>query len=180
MRKLHRIAERRQALDGIHLVEIPRIADELRRAFDGDPWHGLPALKLIAGISGQKAAGKPLAGANSIWEIVLHMTAWIRETQRRLGGAEPGAPEGGEWPSVVENTEAAWERAKARMVAAHTSLLDTLDAFSEAHLDKIVGGSSRVREAGTGVTFYVMLHGLVQHTVYHSAQIATLRRALAV
>jgi hypothetical protein len=36
----------------------------------------------------------------------------------------------------------------------------------------------RDRAAGTGMSKYVTLHGLVHHTVYHAGQIAILRRAL--
>ena len=32
--------------------------------------------------------------------------------------------------------------------------------------------------AGTGLSKYLTLHGLVHHTVYHAGQIAQLRRAL--
>ena len=33
------------------------------------------------------------------------------------------------------------------------------------------------REQGTGVTYYELLHGVVQHDVYHSGQIALLKKA---
>jgi hypothetical protein len=35
------------------------------------------------------------------------------------------------------------------------------------------------RETGGGVSVYVTLHGIIQHNVYHAAQIALLKRGLA-
>jgi len=35
----------------------------------------------------------------------------------------------------------------------------------------------RDRESGAGVDHYVLLHGIVQHDVYHAGQIALLKKA---
>jgi hypothetical protein len=43
------------------MTEIARIQDQLRRAFDGDAWHG-PSLKaILTGVTAEKAATKPNA-----------------------------------------------------------------------------------------------------------------------
>jgi hypothetical protein len=39
------------------MTETSRIADQLERAFDGDPWHGQPLTKILAGISAADADG---------------------------------------------------------------------------------------------------------------------------
>ena len=36
----------------------------------------------------------------------------------------------------------------------------------------------RNRELGTGVTYYELLHGIVQHDAYHAGQIAILKKML--
>jgi uncharacterized damage-inducible protein DinB len=36
----------------------------------------------------------------------------------------------------------------------------------------------RNRELGTGVSYYELLHGIVQHDAYHSGQIAIVRKVL--
>src|SRR5271169_5472946 len=58
------------------LSEPARIADQLRRAFDGDAWHGPALLELLADVDAAAAAATPLADAHSIWELVLHVAAW--------------------------------------------------------------------------------------------------------
>ncbi len=160
------------------MTECSRIADLLRRALDGDPWYGRPLLDLIACLTPEEAARPPLPGARSIWEVLLHVTVWIRETNARLEGVAPGEPAAGDWPALTGTTAADWERTRAALVSAHESLYKAVMALPDERLNEMVGGPARAPELGTGVSYYVMLHGLVQHIVYHSAQIATLRRAL--
>jgi uncharacterized damage-inducible protein DinB len=38
----------------------------------------------------------------------------------------------------------------------------------------------RNRELGTGVSYYELLHGIVQHDAYHAGQIAILRRVMGI
>lgn len=160
------------------MTEPHRICDELRRAFDGDPWHGSPTSRIVEGISAREAAERPVSGAASIWEIVLHMTAWIREVHRRLLGGQPAEPDGGDWPHLSSTTEAAWQDCLSSLTSAHDTLLTDLEELPEEKLWRTVGSSDRSRELGTGLSYYAMLHGLVQHNVYHSAQIGMLRRLL--
>jgi len=161
------------------MTEIERIADELRRGYDGDPWHGPPLLKVLAGVSADQAARHPLPGAHSIWETVRHLTAWIGEIARRLSGEPPGDPPEGDWPPVMDASAESWARARADLARAHEALLQQLAGLGEEGLWEVVGTGSRDRALGTGTTWYVMLHGLAQHHAYHAAQISTLRRVLA-
>src|SRR5271154_6855463 len=66
--------------------EAARIADQLRRAFDGDAWHGPALLELLKDIDAPTAAAKPLPNVHSIWELVLHIAVWDRVACRRLSG----------------------------------------------------------------------------------------------
>jgi hypothetical protein len=160
------------------MTEIDRLVDELNRAYDGDPWHGSPTTKILTGICARDAVSRPVPTANSIWEIVLHMTAWAGEVGHRLRGGIPGIPKEGDWPAVGETGDAAWERAKEDLARVHAMLLKEMASTPEERLWETVGPPERDRAQGTGITFYQMLHGLVQHDVYHTAQIATLRRLI--
>jgi hypothetical protein len=46
--------------------EAARIADQLRRAFDGSAWHGPALLELLADVDAATAAARPLAHVQSI------------------------------------------------------------------------------------------------------------------
>ena len=158
-------------------TEVDRIIDELQREHEGDPWHGSPLLAILNGVSAAQAAAKPVRGAHSIWELVLHITAWKGEVRRRLSGAPAGEPQEGDWPPVAETTPQAWERALAGLRQAHASLVEAVRALPESKLFAPTI-DPRDRETGAGVSHYVLLHGIVQHDVYHSGQIAILKKTI--
>jgi uncharacterized damage-inducible protein DinB len=156
--------------------EISRIIDQFEREFEGDPWHGSPLSSILAGVSHVQAAATPIAGAHSIWELVLHLAAWKNEVRRRLSGAPAAEPQEGDWPKVGETTAERWHAALEHLEVSHRLLISAVRDFPEQDL-YIPSHDLRDREQGTGVTYYEMLHGLVQHDVYHSGQIALLRKA---
>src|ERR1700683_4899457 len=68
------------------LSEAARIADQLRRAFDGSAWHGPALLELLKDVDAATAAARPLRDLHSIWELVLHIAVWDDAGLRRLDG----------------------------------------------------------------------------------------------
>lgn len=155
--------------------EIVRIVDQLERENAGDPWHGASLSAILDGITWQQAAAKPLPHAHSIWELVLHMTGWKNEVRHRLSGAPAGEPEGGDWPAVGEPTAERWADALENLELAHRLLVSAVKDFPEADL-YTPSNDSRDRELGVGVTYYELLHGIVQHDAYHAGQIAMLKK----
>jgi hypothetical protein len=131
----------------------------------------------LEGLSAVQAASRPIPGAHSIWEIVLHVTAWTAEVRRRLGGATPAEPGGGDWPAVGPVSEQAWGDALRALRAEHEALALAARDFPSSRWHDRVGGD-RDQSLGTGVTFAAMVTGLLQHDGYHGGQIGLLRRAL--
>jgi len=59
------------------MMEVGRIADQLRRSLHGDVWHGSSVNDdVLANVNASTASAKRLRGAHSIWEVVLHIIAW--------------------------------------------------------------------------------------------------------
>jgi len=158
------------------MTEISRILDELAREHSGDPWHGSPLLHILEGVTAAQAAAKPIANGHSIWELVLHVTGWKNEVRRRLSGAPATMPEGGDWPDPGPPTEARWRDARVRLQKAHADLAAAVRELPEPQLWQPTN-DPRNRELGTGVSYYILLHGVVQHDVYHAGQIALLKKA---
>jgi uncharacterized damage-inducible protein DinB len=158
-------------------TEIDRIIDELDREYGGDAWHGNPLTQLLDGIDHVKAAAKPIPNAHSIWEIVLHMIGWKNEVRRRLQGSPAGLPTEGDWPGPSRATDEAWADAVKALKNAHRALVAEIQRLPESRLFAPIN-DPRNRETGQGVSYYVLLHGIVQHDVYHSGQIALLKKAL--
>jgi hypothetical protein len=153
------------------------LAREVRAAHGGPAWHGAALAENLAGLTAEQAAAHPVPGAHSVWEIVLHLAGWTDEVRRRLGGREPSLPDGGDWPSVSDHSEAAWAAALDYLRRTHAALEDAVRAFPAARWSETVGGE-RDAPLGTGVTYAGMVSGLLQHDGYHGGQIGLLRRAL--
>ena len=145
------------------------IIDQMRRSFDGDAWHGPAVMEVLKGVTGQQAAAKPIADAHSIWELVLHMTTWSGVVLRRLKGevVEPTAAE--DYPAIPDRSEAAWKLAVESLRRTHDGLLAAVEKLPESCLADTVPGKP--------YSFEFMLHGVVQHDLYHAGQIALLKKA---
>ena len=155
--------------------EIERIIDQLEREHAGEPWHGSPLQQILAGISHTQAAAKPLAHAHSIWELVLHIAAWKNETRHRLTGARAGEPQEGDWPVPADATPGNWREAVERLELAHRLLVSAVRDLPEP---KLFEPTNDKRHEGIAATYYELLHGIVQHDVYHAGQIAILKKAV--
>ena len=146
------------------------IADQLRRAFEGNAWHGPALLELLKDVDACAAAAKPLPNIHSIWELVLHVAVWDGAALRRLDG-EKCQPTGlANFPLVPTPTEAAWRKAVGQTKRTHDTLVKTVGALPESRLAE--------RVPGKRYNFYHMLHGIVQHELYHAGQIAILKKVL--
>jgi len=153
------------------------LAEQILWAYRGPAWHGAALAENLAGLTAAEAAAHPVAGAHSVWEIVLHLSGWTSEVQRRLQGGVPGLPDEGDWPEVTEPSARAWTLAIERLGAAHDGLADAVRRFPNARWTEQVG-VERDAPLGTGVTYAAMISGLLQHDGYHGGQIGLLRRAL--
>jgi uncharacterized damage-inducible protein DinB len=156
-------------------AEVARLIDQLERAIDGDAWHGDPVMLVIERATFRQADTRPARAAHSIREIVRHMTGWTKEVHGRMNGAPAGEPRGGDWPPPSGRGEAAFREEVAALQAAHQALIADLRKLTDDQLFEPTN-DPRNRATGSGVTRYVLLHGLAQHHAYHSGQIAILAK----
>jgi uncharacterized damage-inducible protein DinB len=152
-------------------TECLRIADQLRRAFSGDAWHGPNLKHILAGINAEQAGTRPLASAHSISEIVLHIEIWAHEALEATRGVPLPKLYGTEkdWPSPGENA-AAWASAQEKFFSTAEQLARAIEGFGDERLQEIVPGRK--------YNFYHLFHGIVQHSLYHGGQIAMLKKAV--
>jgi uncharacterized damage-inducible protein DinB len=152
------------------MSEIHRILDQMDRAFSGDAWHGPPLMHLLDGISAEDASKHMVPGAHSIWELVHHVGAWNSIVQHRLQGEIVDVTAERDWPPVWEVSEPAWKRALESLVESRARLRQVAAVQRDDQLDEKIGA--------TDVSRYQILHGVIQHDLYHAGQIAVLRKAL--
>jgi uncharacterized damage-inducible protein DinB len=156
------------------MSETERIWNLLQRSFEGNEAWKCPSLRdLLAEVTAAQAQAHPIAGAPSIWELLLHTTAYERVACRRLAGESvESLPDALAWPKPSPEAADAWLQAKLDFGEARRALRQAVAAFPEARLAETVPG----RE----YTFYVMLHGIVEHALYHAGQIEMLMLAQGV
>ncbi len=148
--------------------EIDRILDQMDRAFSGDAWHGPSLMQLLEGVSAEAASKHPIRGAHSIWELVDHIAAWNTIVGRRLEGNAVEVTTEMDWPPVPEASEATWKRALENLAESHANLRRVTENLRDDELDD--------PQTGTKTSRYQMLHGIVQHDLYHAGQIAILKK----
>ena len=146
-----------------------RILDGLRRTWDGEPWYGPSLRALLADVDAPLAAAHPVPGAHSIWETVRHLSLWTMAVRRRLGGEPVTYADGDDWPAVTSHESSAWLATLDVLEQAHRAVESYVAAMPADALAELVPGQR--------ITHAAMLHGLVQHDVYHAGQIALLKRA---
>jgi uncharacterized damage-inducible protein DinB len=151
------------------MKESERIREQLKRAFEGGAWHGPGVLEILENVSAAQAAAHPVAGAHSIWELVLHIQAWEGACRRRLTGDRAELTDEEDWPAVAETSDDAWGKTLTALREGHQKFRDAIASVDDTRLDEpIVEGMKSV---------YAPLHGAVQHDLYHAGQIAILKKA---
>jgi uncharacterized damage-inducible protein DinB len=151
------------------MSEIQRIADQFDRVFDGDAWHGDPLMKILDGVTAEQAAAHPIPGAHSIWQIVNHLRAYRAAIPVRLRGEIRELSDAEDWPSVTDTSDTAWRDCVRDLRLRHTDFMKAVRSFPENKLNETAPNRD--------YPYYVLLHGMVQHDLYHAGQIAILKKA---
>ena len=154
------------------MTEAFRLADQIRRAFEGRAWHGDSILELLTDVNAKTAGGRPIKDAHSIWEILLHIAAWDDVVTRRAGGTAVTLADAQNFPAVTDTSEAAWNQAIETTKKTHHELIRAVAAFPDSRLAEQVPGKTQ-----NYYNFYYMFSGIVQHELYHAGQIALLKKA---
>ena len=148
--------------------DIETILDQLEINFRGDAWHGSSVMRLLADVSAEQAAAKPIQNAHSIWELVLHIKVWKDAPGRRLAGEAFVPTSEEDWPKVTDTGEVAWENTLKKLEASHEKLAEAVSKLDDSQLHQPTTGND--------YSNYFMIHGVIQHDLYHAGQIALLKK----
>ena len=151
------------------MSETARIADQLKRAFAGDAWHGPALMEILADVDAPAAAARPISLAHTVWELTLHITAWDAAILRRVAGQAASLSDAENFPKIRDTSESAWRTALENLQRQHQELLRVIADMPDRRLSEQVPGKD--------YDFYFLLHGTVQHALYHAGQIVMLKRA---
>ena len=154
------------------MSETARLADQIRRAFNGEAWHGDSLMEILQGVDAAMAASHPIKNAHSIWELVLHIAAWDGAALKRTGGAAIELSDEQNFPPVKDVSATAWRQAIEHAKRTHNELAQAVAAFPDVRLAEQVPGKTE-----SYYNFFYLFSGIVQHELYHAGQIALLKKA---
>ncbi len=153
-------------------TECYRIAYALASAINGEAWYGDSLRKILDNVTAKQAEARPIPKAHSIWELVLHVEAWVKFCLGAVQGKPippwPAMPKEQDWPPVIETGEGGWTQAVSSFFSTHLQLVEALKTLSDDRLEATVPGRS--------YNFYHLFQGMIQHAVYHGGQIALLKK----
>lgn len=154
--------------------EMQYIARQITDAYEGDPWFGRNAKALLSEVNEQTAFEKP-NGQHSMVELVWHMVNWREFVISRFtkdSTKDINYFEVNDWRALDHSDKALLQQGLQRLHQTQAELLEVIGNESDALLDKNVEERS--------YTFRKLLHGILQHDIYHLGQIAYLQKLLTV
>jgi uncharacterized damage-inducible protein DinB len=153
------------------MSEIKRVLDQLKRAFEGEAWHGPSVREVLKNVNAEKAAAHPLPAAHSIWEITQHIAAWQHYVCKRIGGEQFEATPEQDWPIAASKDEKAWGETLQNLEDGYRKLMAAIGRLKDSDLDNTY-------VPGKPYTVYFMIHGTIQHNLFHAGQIAMLKKGV--
>jgi protein-S-isoprenylcysteine O-methyltransferase Ste14 len=145
-----------------------RLAAELRRAWNGSPWHGPSVHEVLSRLTAPQAARRRARGSHTPWELVLHLTLWAEVPLRRFDDASFAPRDEEDFRKPTATTDAQWQADVAALGDAVERLARRVEAMPDEALRAPVGDR--------GYTYVTMVDGVVQHLAYHAGQAAVLAR----
>lgn len=151
------------------MQRITHLIDQLDTLFSGTPWFGPSWQETLERIP-PEAVGYGQPGSPTIPDSLAHVIAWRTFVIRKLQGQEDHDLRPGEdWPTSGAED---WHKLVRSFLSSQDELIDALTEFPASMLDDNV--------PGRGYSWGFMIQGLVDHDVYHMAQINLLRKQFEV
>ncbi|MGC1620879.1 MAG: DinB family protein [Candidatus Acidiferrum sp.] len=141
--------------------QLELIADAYQAATVKGAWHGPTLGELLGRVTPELATVRPTPGGHSVSELLQHLLLWNERT-RDTSESHPMP----RWEPEKEWAEPQipWNELVARWKQSRELLEEKIRNFPAEDLAKQVPGRDYPYET--------LLNGTVQHTIYHSGQIA--------
>ncbi|MFT4032454.1 MAG: DinB family protein [Siphonobacter sp.] len=152
-------------------VEVERITTLFNAIYDGEAWHGPSINEILDGITAGMAVYRPTPQVHNIAELTVHMTNWRVFALEKLTGSETYdiiLNSEADWTRIDSLTPEKWEEIKSNLQDTQEELVETLNRINSKKLSDPVPGRR--------YTYYILLHGLMEHDIYHSGQLSLLKK----
>lgn len=145
------------------MSDIAEISGLLKRVYNGKAWHGPSIMEVLKDMD-ETLARKRIGNSHSIVQLVLHMVSWRTFVTKRLLGDNAFEL------SDAENfpNESNWTTAFQKLEQSQAELVKAIDSASNSLLHENV--------ASRKYDFFVLLHGIIHHDIYHIGQIQMIKK----
>ena len=138
----------------------------LQNSYNGASWHGASIMEILGRISSQQAL-KPSAHIHRICALVQHMTTWRVFAIKRLQGDNTyEVRQSEDWQDFSKASPGTWDKIKQDFAESQQLLMDVLEHVNDDKLNDEVHGKA--------YDYYTLLHGVIQHDLYHLGEISLL------
>ena len=149
-------------------TEISRIVNMLQNAYDGAAWHGASIMEILNSISADQAFHES-KHIHRICELVHHIIAWRNFAIKRLEGDHTYEVSQNEnWKEFNSGDDRSWNDIKHELNESQKKLINVLEITYDDRLSEEVEGKA--------YNYYTLVHGVIQHDLYHLGEIALLAR----
>ena len=151
--------------------KLKRFIDKLEEVYQGDPWYGNAIKKDIDKVDPRLVFHKPLAQAHCIAELLAHMISWRELLLFKLQEDAAFAVKqetSFDWSRFDPNPETAWHTLTKTLDDNQRKIIALLQSADDGLLDQKV--PDRI------YTFRYLIEGIIEHDVYHQAQIVLLAK----
>jgi uncharacterized damage-inducible protein DinB len=145
---------------------------QFRDAFEGDPWFGRPGLALLNEVN-EDIAFERLNGQHSIVELIWHMINWKEfainclrpDSNKNLNFFEEN-----DWRELDLSDKSLLQQGMIEIRKVQDDFLKLLQEQQDHIFENKVPGRA--------YTFRKLLHGVLQHDIYHLGQIAFIKKVI--
>lgn len=129
-------------------TEILQITEQLKDAYDGDPWFGRSVKSLLKDVYENFAFEKP-NDQHSILELLWHMILWREFTINRLRNDETKSLqyfEENDWQVLDHTDKTLWEKGLKKLGQTQSELIEVIQHQQDSILQQNVSGKNIVLE----------------------------------
>lgn len=145
------------------MTNLSEISGLIKRVYSGKAWHGPSIMDVLKDVD-NTLAKKKIGDSHSIVQLVLHMISWRTFATKRLSGDTTfEVSDDDNFPKETD-----WATALKKLEHSQQELLKAIDLVDDSLLHQPV--------ANRKYDFYVLLHGIIHHDIYHVGQIQFIKK----
>lgn len=151
-------------------AEIKSLVNRIETVHNGEPWFGRPVFALLDDIDPASAYHCPGGVPHSAAELLYHMITWAEFTLKRIEEDpeyDPALMEELDWRPLNPKVHT-WKKGLAAYKSVLKKIITRLAKKEDAFLDEKVNFRK--------YNFRFLVNGMIEHTIYHSGQIAFLAK----